>query len=75
MKTPITIDENGDISIFATVEEAEHYMEPIDVEHGEYKVFDADGRQLLVEIYTEKSALLGGLLKNRLQKVRIRDAT
>jgi hypothetical protein len=34
MKTPVIINERGDISVFASVEEAT-CMEPVDVEHGE----------------------------------------
>lgn len=71
MKTPISINEHGDISTFASVEEAESYMEPIDVERGEYVVTDADGLPLSVGVVTEEVPLLWGLLKGRIKKVRI----
>lgn len=71
MKTPISINEHGDISIFASVEEAESYMEPIDVERGEYVVTDGDGVQLSVGIVIEDVPLLWGLWKGRVKKVRI----
>lgn len=71
MKTPILINEHGDISTFASVEEAESYMEPIDVEHGEYVVTDADGLPLSVGVVTEEVPLFWGLWKGRVKKVRI----
>lgn len=71
MKTPILINEHGDISTFASVEEAESYMEPIDVERGEYVVTDADGLPLSVGVVTEEVPLFWGLWKGRVKKVRI----
>jgi hypothetical protein len=71
MKTPILINEHGDISTFASVEEAESYMEPIDVERGEYVVTDADGEPLSVGVVTEEVPLFWGLWKGRVKKVRI----
>ena len=73
MKTPISINENGDVSTFASVEEAETYMEPVDVERGEYIVMDADGRRLTVEVVMEEALLFWGLWKTRIKKVRIAD--
>ncbi|MDR2880423.1 MAG: hypothetical protein LBV29_00780 [Azoarcus sp.] len=73
MKTPISINERGDISIFASAEEAESYMEPIDVERGEYVVTDADGLHLTVDIVVKEVPLLWGLWKGRVRKVRIID--
>ena len=71
IKTPILINENGDISTFASIEEAERYMEPIDVERGEYSVTDADGLPLSVVVVTEEVPLFWGLSKGRVKKVRI----
>ncbi|MCA3755394.1 MAG: hypothetical protein ACK5YW_15745 [Betaproteobacteria bacterium] len=65
------INEHGDISTFASVEEAESYMEPIDVERGEYVVTDADGEPLSVGVVTEEVPLFWGLWKGRVKKVRI----
>jgi hypothetical protein len=75
MKTPILINEHGDVSTFASVEEAEAYMEPIDVEHGEYVVTDADGQRLLVAVVVEETPLFWGFWKTRVKKVRIADPT
>jgi hypothetical protein len=71
MKTPILINERGDISTFASVEEAESYMEPIDVERGEYVVTDAAGLPLSVVVVTEEVPLFWGLWKGRVKRVRI----
>lgn len=71
MKTPISINEHGDINSFSSIEEAESYMEPIDVEHGEYIVTDADGLKLSVGVVIEEVPLLWGLWKSRVKKVRI----
>ncbi len=73
MKTPISINEHGDMSTFASVEEAESYMEPIDVQRGEYVVSDADGQPLSVGVMTEEVPLFWGLWKGRVKKVRITD--
>ncbi len=73
MKTPISINEHGDVSTFASVEEADTYMEPIDVDRGEYIVMDADGRRLAVEVVMEEAPLFWGLWKTRIKKVRIAD--
>ena len=71
MRAPILINENGDVSSFASVEDAEAYMEPVDVERGEYLVTDADGRQLSAVVITEEIPVLRGLWKSRVRKVRI----
>jgi hypothetical protein len=71
MKTPISINENGDINTFASVEEAESHMEPIDVERGEYVVTDAEGVPLKVGVVIEKVPLFWGLWQGRVRKVRI----
>lgn len=73
MKTPIYINEHGDVTTFATVDEAETYMEPIDVERGEYVVTDADGQRLSVDIVMVEVPVLWGLWKSRIKKVRIVD--
>jgi hypothetical protein len=50
MKPPITIDDHGDISIFEAIEDAESYVEPIDVSSGELVAYDSEGRLLRGEI-------------------------
>jgi hypothetical protein len=46
MKPPIILDNRGDLSVFQDPEEALAYAEVVDVEAGEYKAFDAEGRLL-----------------------------
>lgn len=71
MKTPISIDENGDVSVFASVEDAEAYMEAIDVERGEYVVTDADGGLLAVNVVVEAVPMFWGFWKSHVKKIRI----
>jgi hypothetical protein len=45
--TPLfAIDRDGWIMICDSVKDLEEYAEPIDVDQGEYRVFDAEGRLL-----------------------------
>lgn len=72
MKLPISIiEKNGDVTVCATVREAEMEMEPIDVERGEYVVTDAAGLPLSVAVVTEKVPMFWGLWKGRIKRVRI----
>lgn len=71
MKSPISVHENGGVSIFSSVAEAESYMEPIDVEHGEYIVTDADGKRLSLSVVVEDVPLFWGLWRGRVKKVRV----
>jgi hypothetical protein len=50
MKTPIFINEMGDISVFDSVEDAERYLEPIDVANNEYVGYDSEGRLLQLTV-------------------------
>jgi hypothetical protein len=75
MKTPISVNEHGDISIFATIKDAELYMEPLDVERGEYIVTDATGRELSVSVVIEESTLFWGVWKSQQRRVRISEPT
>jgi hypothetical protein len=50
MKTPIFINERGDVSVFESVEDAEHYIEPIDVANNEYVGYDSEGRLLQLTV-------------------------
>lgn len=50
MRTPIFIDNNGDISVFTSVQDAENWIEPIDVLNSEYEAFDSDGRSLVLAV-------------------------
>jgi len=46
MKPPFIVDDSGDLSIFESVEEAERYLEPNDVEPGKCLAYDSEGRCL-----------------------------
>lgn len=46
MKLPIIIDNFGDVLVFAAVQDAERYLEPIDVTNGEYVGYDSAGKLL-----------------------------
>lgn len=43
---PIIVDDNGDIQVFATVEEAEVYLEIRDIDRDDLRVYDSVGRRL-----------------------------
>lgn len=43
---PVIIDEHGTATIFESVENAERYLEPIDVRNKEYVAYDSEGRLL-----------------------------
>ena len=55
MKFPIVIDENGDLSFFTSKELAQRWLEPVDVEAGEYVGYDAEGRLLSITAVDEYS--------------------
>lgn len=63
MKLPIIIDNFGDLLVFNSVEDAQNYIEPIDVQNKEYIAYDSEGRLLDILIITEKpnrfSSLVG----------------
>ena len=46
IKPPIIVDETGYITVFETIEYAERYLEPIDVEEERFVAFDSTGRLL-----------------------------
>jgi hypothetical protein len=50
MKPPIIIVEGKSIYIFNSATDAQEFMEPIDVDNNEYKVFDKHGYLLNVKI-------------------------
>lgn len=50
MVPPIIVNENGDIQLFRSTEEAGRAMEPIDIRNEEYKAYDAEGYPLRLDI-------------------------
>jgi hypothetical protein len=74
VKLPVSIiDAHGEVSVYASVHEAEVEMEPIDVENGEFVVKDATGRHLTPVVVTEEMPLLWGLMRGAVKVVRIVD--
>ena len=64
MRNPILlVIEDRDMEAFETVTDLEIYLEPVDVRCGLYKVYDADGRQLRIEILPDSKSqgILRGL--------------
>jgi hypothetical protein len=45
MKPPIIVNDNGDVLVFESVQNAERYLEPYDVRKCN-EVFDSEGRRL-----------------------------
>jgi hypothetical protein len=72
MKLPIIlIEKNGDRTSYVSVEDAELAMEPVDVYGGEYRVQDADGQEMTVQVIDELKPIFFGLLRVRVKKTRI----
>lgn len=71
VKTPIIIDNHGDLRTFDSVEAAEAYMEVVDVERGEYIARDADGHLLAIEVVVGEAKLFWGLWRTKVKKVRL----
>ena len=46
MKAPFFLNESGNVLVFRSIEEAERYIEPIDVINREYIGYDSIGRRL-----------------------------
>ena len=46
MKVPIIVSNFGDVLIFDSIEKAERYIEPIDVDNNEYIAYDSEGHLL-----------------------------
>jgi hypothetical protein len=59
MRHPIIIDENGDITVYSTAQEAERAMEAIDVRNGEYKAYDADAFCLDLAVVDDRMSIFG----------------
>ena len=64
MRSPIILDEHGDISFFPSVEAAARYLDPIDVRNGEYIAYDSSGF-LLKLVPTEPVVRISGYLSDR----------
>ena len=76
MKLPLIVcDTPGDdLSIHDSIEEAEIFLEAIDVRNNEYVAFDAQGNVLILEIEKVRQPTFFGLFHNDIEMVRIREA-
>jgi hypothetical protein len=63
VKSPLVVNEQGALLFFESVDDAERYLEAIDVEDGRYSAFDSEGRSLLLTTVDERRPVLFGLLK------------
>lgn len=59
MKAPIIVEERGgDMTFFDSVTKAEQSLEAIDVENGEYVVYDSEGRLLELRTISKKRVVI-----------------
>jgi len=74
MKPPIILYGDGWPGFFRSIEDAERYVEPIDVRNQEYVAYDSEGRRL--ELRVEEEVVTGwlGLRKTIRERVRIAQA-
>lgn len=63
MKPPIIVDSQGDLLLFESVEKAERYLEPIDIEGELVPIFDSEGRRLVARIVPDKIGWWGQTAK------------
>jgi hypothetical protein len=71
VKPPIIIDEQGDISIYRTIVDAELALEAIDVKAERYKAYDSVGLSLQLAILNEPKKAMFGLFDINTEIVRI----
>lgn len=50
MTPPLFVDENGDLAVFDSIQDACRYLEPVDVLAGVYRAFDASGTPLALSV-------------------------
>ncbi len=71
MKLPLIFDENGDVSFYSSVIEAETSLEAVDVINNEYVGYDSEGRLLNLTVNSECRSLVFGLIKTKIDSVSI----
>ena len=71
VRPPIIVNEHGDIHVFPSVEEAETYLEPVDVRNNEYVAYDSEGRRLILSVRSRPRTFLFGLLTSNVETVAI----
>ena len=65
---PVIIDDHGDLDFFASIEDAELYLEPWAVEEG-FTLYDSEGRLLELRVERRESPVLFGLIRNKVDHV------
>jgi hypothetical protein len=66
----VIVDDHGDVDFFASVEDAELYLEPWAVEEG-FTAYDSEGRLLEIRVEGRESPDLFGLIRSKVDHVRI----
>jgi len=66
----LIVDDHGDIDFFASVEDAELYLEPWAVEEG-FTAYDSEGRLLEIRVQRRESPLFFGLIRTKADHVLI----
>ncbi len=67
---PVIVDDNGDLDFFASIEDAELYLEPWAVEEA-FTAYDSEGRLLEIGVERRESPFLFGLWKTVVDDVVI----
>ncbi len=67
---PVIIDDHADVDFFASVEDAELYLEPWAVEEG-FTAYDSEGRLLEIGVERRESSSFFGLWKTAVEHVVI----
>ncbi len=67
---PLIVDEHGDVDFFASVEDAELYLEPWALEEG-FTPYDSEGRLLELRVERRESTFFFGLIKSVVDHVLI----
>lgn len=65
---PIIVNDNGDISFFANIKDAELYLEPDDIKQNFYEIFNRNGDLLKpIILKNSKKFLFGNFIKENIQ--------
>ena len=71
MKAPVIVCEQGGLLFFKSVDDAESYLEAIDVDEGRYTAYDREGKNLRLTTVDEQRPVLFGVLRAHRRRVRI----
>ena len=64
------VDDHGDVDFFASVEDAELYLEPWAVEEG-FTAYDSEGRLLELRVQRRESHFFFGLMRTKIDHVLV----